>query len=90
MRTALRKMGNSTGMIIPKAILTELATDVGTNFDIAVRDRAIVATPVVVDPRDAWAAELEAAAEAGELDELIEDELAWIGTSNASDAEWEW
>ncbi len=90
MRTALRKMGNSTGMIIPKAILTELATGAGTSFDIEVRDKAIVATPVAADPRAIWEAELKALEEAGELDELSEDDMAWINAGNEFDAEREW
>lgn len=90
MRTALRKMGNSTGMIIPKAILTELDMGAGTSFDIEVKDRSIVATPVVTDPRDGWAAELQAAAAAGEIDELDEDDMAWINAGTEFDKEWEW
>ena len=86
MRTALRKMGNSTGMIIPKAMLTELEMEAGTSVELRIKDRAIVATPVAVDPRDLWAAELEAEGP----EELTEDELAWIGTGVASDADWEW
>lgn len=95
MRTALRKMGNSTGMIIPKAILTELRTEAGTSFDIEIKDRAIVATPIVetpvaADPRDGWAAALEAAAAAGEIDELDEDDMAWINAGTEFDKQWEW
>lgn len=90
MRTALRKMGNSTGMIIPKAILSELDTQVGTKFDIEIKDKTIVATPVASDPRAVWAAELKALADAGELEELTEDERAWMSFGNEFDAEWEW
>ena len=86
MRTALRKMGNSTGMIIPKAILTELATGAGTPFEIEVRDRAIVATPIVADPRDKWEEELRAMPP----EALTEDERAWMAAGNDFDAEWEW
>ena len=90
MRTALRKMGNSEGVILPKSVLTELGVKTGTKFDVKVKDSAFVLTPVADDPRKLWEAELKAAAEAGELDELTEDERAWMSFGNESDAEWEW
>ena len=46
MRTALRKMGNSAGMIVPKAILTELGSEIGEEFEIRAEDGRIVAAPL--------------------------------------------
>ena len=42
-RTALRRMGNSTGMIVPKALLAELGAEAGEAMDIAVEDGRLVA-----------------------------------------------
>ena len=42
-RTALRRMGNSTGMIVPKALLAALGAEAGEPLDIALEDGRIVA-----------------------------------------------
>ncbi len=42
-RTALRKMGNSTGMIVPKAILAELGAKAGEPIDLRIEDGRLVA-----------------------------------------------
>jgi antitoxin MazE len=45
MRPTLRKMGNSTGMIVPKAILTEMGLAAGATVDLRVEDGKLVARP---------------------------------------------
>lgn len=84
MRTALRKMGNSAGMIVPKAILTELGTEVGSSFEISVENGRIVAEPIESDPRGGWAeaaAEIAAAGDGGlvwpEFGNDDDDKLVW-------------
>ena len=84
MRTALRKMGNSAGMIIPKPIITESRSEIGTEFEIEVRDHAIVATPLSPHPRAGWEAEMRGIAEEEQIDR------AWIDTPTGFEAEWEW
>jgi len=42
-RTALRRMGNSTGMIVPKVILAELGAREGEALDIRVEEGRLVA-----------------------------------------------
>lgn len=42
-RTALRRMGNSTGMIVPKAILAELGAREGEPLDMRVEEGRLVA-----------------------------------------------
>lgn len=44
-RTALRRMGNSTGMIVPKAVLAALGAVAGEPLDIGVEDGRLVAAP---------------------------------------------
>lgn len=85
MQTALRKMGNSVGMIVPKAILQELGAAAGTPMDVHVEDGRVIATPVR-KVRDGWAqgAAVVAAAEEDP------DEAAWMGFGNDGDAELTW
>jgi antitoxin MazE len=44
-RTALRRMGNSTGMIVPKVVLAELGAREGQALDIRVEQGRLVAAP---------------------------------------------
>lgn len=85
MRTALRKMGNSAGMIVPKAILAELGSEIGEEFEIRTEDGKIVASPVRAGVRPGWA---EAAALIGaEADAEAED---WLDLASDADAAWKW
>ena len=45
MRTALRKMGNSTGVIVPRAILSQLGVGLGTAYEVSVDGDRIVFAP---------------------------------------------
>ena len=85
MQTALRKMGNSTGLIVPKAMLTELGAAAGTPMDIRIEGGSVVATPLR-HPREGWA-EAAAAVAAAEEDP---DEAAWTAFGNTFDDEWTW
>ena len=53
MRTALRKMGNSVGMIVPKPLLKELGADARVAMDVRVEQGKVIATPLR-HPRDGW------------------------------------
>lgn len=86
MHSALRKMGNSTGLIVPKAVLREAGIESGTMLDLIVEDGRIVGIPVRDNPRAGWA---EAAALIGAEPET-EDEAAWRGFANDGDADLEW
>lgn len=46
METAIRKLGNSAGIILPVALLRSLKCEVGQTIDIAVEDGRLVVTPV--------------------------------------------
>ena len=86
MRTALRRMGNSTGMIVPAAVLREAGIATGTLLDIAVEDGRIVAAPVAAALRSGWAADAAAIADAGE----DHDTDAWADFGNDGDALLTW
>ncbi len=86
MQSALRKMGNSTGLIVPKAMLRAAGVESGTVLDLAVEDGRIIASPVRAGPRAGWA---EPAAEVGAVP-LSANEAAWLGFGNEGDAELTW
>ena len=85
MHSALRKMGNSTGLIVPKTVLREAGVASGTTLDLIVENGRIVATPVP-SVRTGWA---EAAALIT-ADPNPADEAAWRGFANADDANLTW
>ena len=78
-------MGNSVGMIVPKAILQEIGAGAGTAMDMCVEDGRVVATPVR-KVREGWA---EDAARIAALKE-DPDEAAWEALSPDDDGEWTW
>lgn len=83
MQTSLRKMGNSTGLIVPRALLGEIGVTTGATMELRVEDGRLIATPVVTPPRAGWAAAAE----------RLEDEDAadeWRGFVNEGDADLTW
>ena len=85
MQTALRKMGNSTGMILPKPILKELGVESGTSMDVIVENGRVIATPVKRKVREGWA---EAAVIVG-AEPLTEEEREWLDFDDDIE-EWTW
>ena len=85
MQTSLRKMGNSVGMIVPKAVLQEIGLSVGAPMDVRVEDGKVVATPVR-KVREGWAEDAERVAAAG----LTEEEAKWMAFGNDDDGELTW
>lgn len=86
MHSVLRKMGNSTGLIVPKAVLREAGIESGTTLDLIVEDGRIIASPVRDHPRAGWA---EAAALIA-ADPETEDKAAWRSFANEADADLTW
>jgi antitoxin MazE len=83
MRTAIRKIGNSQGVLIPKAMLAETSFDV--DVDISVENGAIVLRPIQDrPPRAGWADAARAIAAQGD------DAPVWPEFANAGDAELKW
>ena len=85
MQTALRKMGNSTGMIVPRALLAEMGVSVGTAIELKVEDGKLVGSPVR-RIREGW--EAEAAQVASQP--LTEDERDWLAFGIEGDDELQW
>ena len=84
MRTALRKMGNSTGFIVPKPLLLQIGAVAGATLEVSVEDGRIVAAPARVGPRVGWAAAAEALTAVGD------DALAWPAFANDGDSDLTW
>ncbi|MBI4755964.1 MAG: AbrB/MazE/SpoVT family DNA-binding domain-containing protein [Betaproteobacteria bacterium] len=83
MRTAIRKIGNSQGVLIPKPLLAEAGLE--AQVDMVVENGALILRPArASQPRAGWAEAARALAEAGD------DALLWPEFANAEDAEFEW
>ncbi len=84
MRVAVRKLGNSSGVIIPKPILLHIGVQVGDELALSLADNRIVLAPVKRHPRAGWAKAAKCIAEAGD------DALIWPEFGNTDDAELKW
>lgn len=85
MLTALRKMGNSTGMIVPKAMLAEIGLVAGATIDLHVENGKLVASPVRAI-REGWAEDAAKLAD----EPLTEEERDWMAFGNDADDELGW
>jgi antitoxin MazE len=83
-RAAIRKLGNSSGVIIPKSMLTEIGIAAGGAVDLSLEDGRIVMTPVKRRPRESWAVAF------AEIGELGDEDLAWLQFRNEGDDELQW
>lgn len=82
MEVAIRKMGNSQGVLIPKPILAQVGLE-GT-ADLQVRDGVIEIRPVRRNPREGWADD------ARRIAEQSDDALVWPALANDGDDELVW
>ena len=83
MQTALRKMGNSTGLIVPRALLNEIGVTTGAAMNLRVEDGELIATPLTTVRRSGWAAAAEALQDENPAPE-------WHGFANEDDADLTW
>jgi antitoxin MazE len=84
MRTTLRKLGNSAGLIIPKLMLAELGLSTGDAVDCVLEEGRLVLTPLKPAPRTGWATASRTIAEAGD------DAPVWPEFANADDDALRW
>jgi antitoxin MazE len=82
MEVAIRKMGNSQGVLIPKPILAQVG--LAGSADMQVRDGVIEIRPVRRNPREGWAEDARRLAKQGG------DELVWPELANEGDDELVW
>ncbi len=82
MKTAILKMGNSQGVLIPKPVLAQLGlTDEAL---MTIEDGALVLRPVRRPPREGWAQASKALAEAGD------DAEVWPEFTHTEDEQLKW
>lgn len=86
MQTSLRKMGNSTGMILPKPILKLLGVESGAAMELVVEDGRVIATPTRGGARHGWEADAERIG--NEFTGAESD--AWLSFENDHDERFEW
>jgi antitoxin MazE len=84
MRAAVRKMGNSSGVIIPKPLLGQVGLRAGDDVELTLEGDKIVLAPIRQHPRAGWAEAAKAIAKAGE------DGLVWPEFGNEDDDNWTW
>jgi antitoxin MazE len=84
MRVAIRKLGNSSGVIIPKSILAEIGVAAGDMVELSLENGRVTITPVKKRPREGWAAAF------AEIEELGDADLAWLQFGNEGDDELQW
>lgn len=84
MRIALRKMGNSSGVIIPKPLLSQIGAQAGDSIEMTIDAGRIVIAPVRGKSRAGWSEDSRRIAAAGD------DALAWPEFGNEGDADLKW
>ena len=83
MKTTIRKMGNSQGVLIPKPFLTQIGMEMG-DVDIEIENDAIVIRKLAKKPREGWAEFSQTIAVAGD------DQLVMPDFANEEDKELVW
>lgn len=82
MKIAIRKMGNSQGVILPKPVLTQLGLE--SEAEMSIERDAIVLRKPRTGVREGWAEASKAIAASGD------DKLVWPEFGNAADSELAW
>ena len=82
MQVAIRKIGNSQGVLIPKPFLAQVGFEEAA--DMQVKNGAIEIRPIKRHPREGWAKDSRRIALAGD------DKLVWPEFANDGDAELTW
>jgi antitoxin MazE len=88
MRSALKKIGNSSGLIIPKPLLLEIGAEAGDAVEIEVEDGRLVVSKVARAVREGWA---EASMTLG-LQGFSEQDVEWLEAplTGETDEDWTW
>jgi antitoxin MazE len=84
MRAAVRKLGNSSGVILPKSLLNEIGVAVGDTLDMTLEEGRIILIPVKHRARAGWAEASQNIAEARD------DESVWPEFGNDDDETLTW
>jgi antitoxin MazE len=84
MKTAIRKVGNSHAVIIPKPLLVEIGAKAEDHVDMTVQGGKIVIAPIKKRPREGWAEDSKTLAAARN------GRLVWPEFSNEGDEDLKW
>lgn len=84
MKAAIRRVGNSAAILLPKTVLAHLHVSAGDVLELDLLEGRVVLTPPSQHPRAGWAEAAAALAEAGDGD------LEWPDVENAGDEDWTW
>jgi antitoxin MazE len=84
MLSAVKKIGNSAGVIIPKPLLAEVGVEAGDSVELRVEAGRIVIERVTNPPRKGWAEDAKRLAAAED------DTLEWPEFGNEEDATLKW
>lgn len=84
MKSAIKKFGNSHGVLIPKPLLAEFGAKPNDPVDMTVEQGKIIIAPVKRRPRAGWAEDSKRLAKAGE------GGLVWPEFANEDDKDLEW
>jgi antitoxin MazE len=84
MRTSVRRMGNSAGIILPKPVLAALGVRAGDDLTLALEKGRLILMPAKAHPRSGWAKAAAAIAASGA------DALVWPEFGNLDDGESIW
>ena len=84
MRAAVRKLGNSSGVIIPKSLLRDLGIAEGDPVEMTLKAGRIVLVPIKRRARAGWAEASQSVAEARD------DALVWPEFGNTEDETMIW
>ena len=84
MLSAVKKFGNSAGIIIPKPLLAEFGVEAGDSVELKVEAGRIVIERVINPPRQGWADDAKRLSSTGD------DMLDWPEFANEEDAALKW
>lgn len=84
MQAAVKRIGNSAGILLPKPVLAHLQVQAGDVLDLDLESGRVILSALRPHPRAGWAEAAKQLAEAGD------DEAAWPYFGNADDAALEW
>lgn len=88
MGSAIRKIGNSAGVILPKPVLETLGAKLGDTVEFITEGSTVRIEAVKSDPREGWEEDSRRLGEQG----MSEGSREWLEAPlNAeADSEWEW
>jgi len=84
MKSSLKKIGNSAGVLIPKPLLAEIGAKTGDSIGLTIENGRIVMELIAKLPRAGWAEASKQLAAEGD------DELAWPEFANEGDDQLTW